>query len=453
MRTPFERSLERQGISRRDFLRMAGASVVTTAAGPALTGCAVNPVTGESELMLLSEQQEISLDKQNAPHQFSADYGAVQDGRLNNYISQVGTKITRISHRPDMPYSFRGVNATYVNAYAFPGGSIAVTRGMLMELENEAELASLLGHEIGHVNYRHTAARMSQSVLMSAILAGATTYASSEMGGGWAPVMQNLGGIGLGALLAHYSREDERQADAYGTEFSVRSGYSPQGTVGLMEILKEKSKSDPTVIERMFASHPMSSERYDTAVRAASTTYAGMGGQPVFRERYMDYTVRLRKQSGALKVLQKGEVAVTGGRGGEATRHLAEGLRMLPNDYAGLCMMANAQTQIENYRAALSYADHARQVYPQEAQAYHFSGVARLMSGQYSRAYQDFDAYQDLLPGNPQSDFNKSLCLEAMGDYRQAAQGYGRFLQQTRQGPQAQFAHNRLVAWGYIRQQ
>ena len=452
MKTDFERTLDRQGLSRRDFLRLAGASVVTAAVAPTLTGCANNPVTGESQLMLLSEQQEIALDKENSPHQFSADYGAVQDGRLNDYIGQVGTKITRISHRPNMPYSFRGVNATYVNAYAFPGGSIAVTRGMLMELENEAELAALLGHEIGHVNYRHTAARMSQSVLMSAILAGTTAYASSEMGGDWAPVIQSLGGIGLGALLAHYSREDERQADAYGTEFSVRSGYSPQGMVGLMGILKEKGQSDPSVIERMFSSHPMSSERYNTAVQAASTTYAPMGGQPVFRERYMDYTARLRKESGAVKILQKGEVAVTRGRGQEATRHLAEGLRLLPNDYAGLCMMANAQTQVENYRSALSYANRAKQVYPQEAQAYHFAGVSRLMAGQYSRAYQDFDAYQHMLPGNPQTDFNKALCLEAMGDYQNAAQGYGRFLQQTNQGPQAQFAYNRLVSWGYVRQ-
>ncbi len=451
MATSFDRKLESQGISRRDFFKLAGASVVAAAAGPVLTGCAPNPVTGQSELMLMSEQQEIALDKENSPHQFSADYGAVQDGRLNNYIGQVGTKITRISHRPNMPYSFRGVNATYVNAYAFPGGSIAVTRGMLLELENEAELASLLGHEIGHVNYRHTAARMSQGVLMSAILAGATAYASSQ-GGNAAPVIQTLGGIGLGALLAHYSREDEREADAYGTEYSVRSGYSPQGTVGLMGILKEKSKSDPTVIERMFASHPMSSERYNTAVHAANTTYAPMNGLPVFRERYMDYTVRLRKDSGAIKTLQKGEVALTKGQPGPATRHLSEGLRRLPNDYAGLCMMANAQTQLENYRSAVSYADHAKQVYPQEAQAYHFSGVSRLMAGQYSRAYRDFDIYQNLLPGNPQTDFNKGLCLDAMGNHKEAAQQYVRYLRQNNQGAQAKFAYQRLVGLGYIRQ-
>jgi len=451
MSTILQRTMDRYGISRREFLRMAGTSVVTAVAAPVVTGCAPNPVTGQSELMLMSPQQEIAIDQQNAPHQFSADYGAVQDGRLNNYIGQVGNKISAISHRPEMPYSFRGVNATYVNAYAFPGGSIAVTRGMLLELENEAELAAPLGHEIGHVNYRHTAARMSQGVLMSAILTGATVYASSEMGGDWAPVIQGLGGIGLGALLAYYSREDEREADAYGTEYSVRSGYSPQGMVGLMTILKEKSQHDPNVIEQMFASHPMSSERYNTAVQSASTTYAPMGGLPVFRERYMDYTARLRKESGAIRALQKGEYEVKRGRGGQATRHIAEALRRSPNDYAALCMMADAQTQLEDYRSAKSYADRAKGVYPQEAQAYHFAGVARLMQGQYSRAYREFDAYQQMLPGNPQSDFNKGLCLEAMGDYENSAQSYARFLQQVNQGKQAQFAYARLVDWGYVR--
>jgi len=95
-------------------------------------------------------------------------------------VQQVGGKMASLSHRPNMPYSFRAVNATYVNAYAFPGGSIAATRGILVTLENEAELAALLGHEIGHVNARHTAERMSKQMLTSMVLAGVVAYIETE---------------------------------------------------------------------------------------------------------------------------------------------------------------------------------------------------------------------------------------------------------------------------------
>ena len=116
-------------MSRRQFLYLSSA----TAAGW-LVGCATNPVTGESQFMLVNEQQEIAMDKQHSPHQFSSDYGAVQDSKLNDYVSKTSLKLAGLTHRPQMPYSFRVVNANYVNAYAFPGGSIAATRGIMLKI-------------------------------------------------------------------------------------------------------------------------------------------------------------------------------------------------------------------------------------------------------------------------------------------------------------------------------
>ena len=153
--------LSHHGMTRRQFLYLS-----SMAAAGAVLSCATNPVTGESQFMLVSEQQEIAMDKQHSPHQFSADYGTTQDRRLNSYVDGVGRRLAALSHRPQMPYSFQVVNANYVNAYAFPGGSIAATRGILLELDNEAELAALMGHELGHVNARHTAEVMSKGWLV-----------------------------------------------------------------------------------------------------------------------------------------------------------------------------------------------------------------------------------------------------------------------------------------------
>ena len=112
-------------IGRRDFLKIGSLSVLAF-----ITGCAVNPVTGKSQLMLMSEDDEVAIDKKYSPYQFSADYGFMQDKELNNYIQKTGKKLASNTHRKNMPYNFHVVNAVYVNAYAFPGGSIACTRGI-----------------------------------------------------------------------------------------------------------------------------------------------------------------------------------------------------------------------------------------------------------------------------------------------------------------------------------
>ena len=163
-------------LTRREFMWLSS----MTAAGYVF-GCATDPVTGKKQFMLVSEDTEIQIDKQYSSLQFSTDFGEVQDSQLNRYVSQVGNKMTAKSHRLHMPYSFRVVNATYVNAYAFPGGSIAATRGIMLELDNEAELAALLGHELGHVNARHAAEQMSKGQLAQAVVGGISVLAGTRL--------------------------------------------------------------------------------------------------------------------------------------------------------------------------------------------------------------------------------------------------------------------------------
>jgi predicted Zn-dependent protease len=401
--------------------------------------------------MLMSESQEIQLDQQNSPHQFSEDYGALQDQALNAYISRIGQELAADSHRPDMPYSFRGVNATYVNAYAFPGGSIAATRGILLEMENEAELAALLGHEIGHVNARHTAERMTKGMLASLLVTAATIYANTE-GEDWAPLVNLGGNIAAGALLAHYSRDDERQADQLGMEYMTRREYNPEGMVGLMEILIGLSKQKPSAIDMMFATHPMSEERFQTAKTRKEGEYRAMQNMPVYVERYMDYTADLRRIKGPIEDLQQGEKAMAKRQYREAEIFFEEALRVIPRDYAGLAMMSKCQLALNKHDRAEHYAERAQAVYPSEAQAHHLAGVAKLGQNQFSAAYENFDDYERMLPGNPNTIFLKGVSLEGMQYKREAADEYYRYLQTVNQGSQAKYAHQRLVNWGYIKQ-
>ena len=356
------------GLSRREFLAMTAMAAASVA-----TGCAVNPVTGRSQFMIMDEKEEIAIDKQNAPHQFSADYGNAQDPGLQAYIEEAGKRLVPVTHRTHMPYNFHCVNANYVNAYAFPGGSIACTRGILLEIANESELAALLGHELGHVNARHTAASMSKAQAASIAVGGLAILTSVAVGSGAGNLAGQLGQLGSGALLASYSRDNERQADHLGMEYMTHAGYGPQGMVGLMDMLNNMNQHQASMTQLLFATHPMSSERYETSVHQAKSDYKKFDGQPLYRQRYMDNTAGLRKIKDAIHKMQDGETAMAKEKYDEAETLFSQALGKAPDDYVGLLLMAKCKLVQGKDAEAERYATGAKKAYPAEAQAYHIS--------------------------------------------------------------------------------
>jgi predicted Zn-dependent protease len=374
----------------------------------------------------------------------------VQDSQLNRYVSQVGNKMAASSHRPHMPYSFRVVNATYVNAYAFPGGSIAATRGIMLSLDNEAELASLLGHELGHVNARHAAEQMSKGQLSQALVGGISVLAGTQSAA-LADLADQLGQISAGALLASYSRDNEREADALGMQYMVGAGYGSEGFVGLMEMLNSMSKHKSTTVDLLFATHPMSQERYNTAVQTVNTKYQSALKRPLYRERYMDHTARLRAQKGAIQEIQNGEKQLAARKYDAASNHFRKALKKAPDDYVALCMMSISNLAQKKYAVGRQYAEMAQKAYPKEAQAYHLSGYSKIQLKDFDGAYEEFRSYELLLPGNPNTIFFKGYCQEGMNHVEPAANEYQRYLQVVQQGKYAKHAYRRLVDWGYIK--
>ena len=433
-------------ISRRDFMMAASA-----ASAWVVTGCATNPVTGESQLMLVDKNDEIAMDQKQSPHQISADYGPSGDRMLAAYISDVGNRLSSLSHRPDMPYSYRVVDATYVNAYAFPGGTIATTRGIMASLEDEAALAALLGHEIGHVNARHTASRMSKALLTQLAVVGLVVVAASQ-DENMAPLAAGLGALGAGALLAKYSRDDERQADALGMEYMVKGGHNPQGMVGLMDVLRSMNKHKPNALEKMFSTHPMSDERYATAVNRISAEYSDAKSLALGKERYMDNTANIRKIKPALELMQKGESSMMKKKYSSAEGQFSSALKKAPDDYAGNLMMAKCQLAQKKHKSAKQYAQKAKSIKPSEAQSNHVLGMANLFMKNYSGAYGAFQEYERTLPGNPSTVFMKGLAADGMGDRRRAAAEYMKYYKVDKSTKQGQFAGKRLLEWGYLKQ-
>ncbi len=439
-------------LSRRQFLKYSAAMSAGIAGSAVFTACAIDPVTGKNQIMMVSEQQEIAIDKQQSPFQISSDYGISQDDRINRYVSDVGKGLLASVHRPAMPYSFKCVNATYINAYAFPGGSIALTRGILLKIDNEAELASLLGHELGHVNARHTAEQVSKGQL-SSLLIGGLSIAAGTQGSAFGELTQQLGALGQGIFLSKYSRDNEREADFLGNEYMVKAGYPSKGFVGLMEMLNSLHKEKPNSAVMLFSTHPMSSERLDAAVQREKGQYLYSKEYSLNRDRYMDNTVSLRGKKEAVELLQEGEKYLASKEYDKAENAIKKAINHSKEDYTAHVVMAKCLLIREKFSEAVSYADTAKTLYPSEAQGYYVAGIANTEQKKFSQAYKDFTKCEEILPGNPQMAFFRGYCLENNGDRDPAANQYMKYLKMInyQQNKYSQYAYTRLKQWGYVR--
>jgi predicted Zn-dependent protease len=442
----FAERLQRNRLTRRDMLWLFGAGV----AASSLAGCATSPVSGERILVGMSEEEERQIDRQVAPHQFSQDMGAVQDEAVNRYVAGLGGRMDDLTQRPNMPYSYRVLNANYLNAYTFPGGAMGVTRGIVTELDNEAELAALLGHEMGHVNARHAAQRQGQAMLSQAAVVG-LAVAASAVDSSWGGLAAIGGQIGASALLASYSRDNEREADGLGQDYMVKAGYPASGMVQLQSLLVRESKETPSLLETMFASHPMSSERLANAQRLAESKHAASLTANPQRERFMDSTASLRRLKPAIDACKKGETAMARKQLPTAQGEFASALKLAPQDYAANLLMARCLAAQGRQKDALRYADAARSIYPQEAQAHKLAGVLQLAEKNPGAAVQSFEQFDKLLPGDPGIAFLKGVSYEGAGNQRAAADNYARYLRSGGQGKPAEYSMSRLKAWGYAR--
>lgn len=438
------RRVAQNRLTRRDVLWLFGVG----SAASALSGCATSPVDGSNILVGMSEQQERATDREISPHQFSQDMGPVQDIALNQYVAGLGARMQGLTHRPNMPYSYRVLNANYLNAYTFPGGAMGVTRGIMTELSSEAELAALLGHEMGHVNARHAAQRAGQGLLAEVAVAGLSIAATESE---WGLLAAIAGQVGASALLASYSRDNEREADALGQGYMVKAGYPASGMTQLQGLLVREVKEQPSMLETMFSSHPMSSERMATAKQLAESKHAASLKADPQRERYMDNTAKLRTLKPAIDACKRGETAMAKKKLDAAQEDFATALRLAPNDYPANLLMARCLAARGQNAEASRYAEAAQAIYPQEAQAHKLAGSLKLGQRNPAAAYQAFDQYDKLLPGDPGIAFLKGISLEAGGDRAGAARQFQRFLKSGAGGKPARHAQSRLKAWGYAR--
>ncbi|MBN1958276.1 MAG: M48 family metalloprotease [Desulfuromonadales bacterium] len=250
--------------------------LVAILVGVLISGCAVNPVTGKNELALMnvSVEQEIQLGGQAYTQALQKMGGEYPDPVLGNYVERVGQRVARVSHRPELKYQFKVVNDSSPNAFALPGGYIAITRGLLITMENEAQLAAVLAHEVGHVTARHSVQELQRSSLI-----GTTVGLLSALAGGtgYGELLTQVGGLTADLLSKSYSRDQEYEADSLSVDYLIRAGYSAQGAVQLQNIFitKFENGNNADWLNNMFRTHPFSRDRLAAIQNRIATRYAG----------------------------------------------------------------------------------------------------------------------------------------------------------------------------------
>ena len=227
-----------------------------------MAGCAMNPVSGMPQVVLMSEADEIKMGQDSAP-EIAASMGLYQDDELQRYVESVGKRMAALSERPQLPWQFHVIDDSAVNAFAVPGGFIYITRGILANMQNEAELASVVGHEIGHVTARHSVAQITRqefaNIGLGIGMVGLAVMGAGQMGS----MLGQAVGSGVQVLFLKYSRDDETQADGLGLRYMSAAGYAPDEMPNVFHTLARQSQETPqkTRVPEWQSTHPAPENR------------------------------------------------------------------------------------------------------------------------------------------------------------------------------------------------
>ncbi len=393
-------------------LSLAALAALATISG----GCAVNPVTGRSELsfMSFSQEEEVDLGAKAFGPAVQQQGGFYRDKELEDYVQAVGMRIARASHRPELDYRYRVLNSSVPNAFALPGGFIVINRALLVGLGNEAEMAAVLAHETGHVTAKHSLAAYQRARAANLLLAGVSAIA-----GGRKAVMQ-LSGVTASLLENGFSRDQEREADWLGIDYMARAGYNPEGTVQLQEYFYEQlvGTKNPMFIEGLFRTHPFSKERLDNARARIAKLYPDAAGNPKYtfnEEAYIRKTARLKEVQKAYDLADEGDKLLKDKKYEEALAKYEAAIAREPGQAPFHAAVGRVHLLRKNYGAAESALSRAVGIDEELFEPHFLLGALRYQKTDHRGAIRELSRSMDLLPTKEAAGM-LSKSYQAIGD-------------------------------------
>lgn len=376
---------------RRGRVRRLGWAAALLAAA----GCATNPVTNRSELSLVSEAYEVQLGRTNYEPMQQAQGGeltAFPD--VEAYVQRVGQRLVEVSDRPHLPYEFTVLNNGTPNAWALPGGKIAVNRGLLTELENEAELAAVLSHEIVHAAAKHGAQAMQRGLLTQAALIGLGAAVQDH---DYRDVIFAGAGLSAQLITQRYSRSAELEADRYGIQYMAAAGYDPQAAVTLQEkFVRLAEGREQDWLTGLFASHPPSRER--VAKNQQLVNAMGAPGGTLGEMEYEAALAGLEEAQPAYDKLEMARAAMQRGHTAQALQFARQGMSLLPQEAQFYGIAAKAKASQGDLHGARELLDEAIVRDDEYYDFYLQRGYVRHQLGAVAAARQDLRRSADLLP-------------------------------------------------------
>ncbi|MGI9222122.1 MAG: M48 family metalloprotease [Woeseiaceae bacterium] len=383
-----------------------------------LTACAVNPVTGDRDFITMSPSDDLKIGTQNYQPMLQAQGGAYDvDPALTEYVQGVGQKLAAVSD-VQLPYEFTVLNSSVPNAWALPGGKIAINRGLLTEMNSEAELAAVLGHEIVHAAARHSAQQMSRGQLLQGLVVATSVVASDA---GYADLA--IGGAGIAAQLisTKYGRSAELESDKYGMRYMAHAGYDPQGAVSLQETFVRLSEGrNQDWIEGLFASHPPSHERVkENRKRANKMEPGGFLGVT----EYQAALQQARSAKPAYDIYDEGRKALAEDKVDEALALANDALDLYPAEANFHALRGDVRLTKEQFDLAITNYDRA--IGRRESFFYYYvqRGLARKGLHKTNDAIQDLERSIELLPTAP-AHYHLGLIRKDQGRIEEAVEHF-----------------------------
>jgi beta-barrel assembly-enhancing protease len=385
----------------------------------AMIGCGTNPVTKKTEFQFVSQEKEIAIGSQQySPARQSQGGDYVLDPELTAYVQNIGNRLAAVSDRPDLPYEFVVINDSVPNAWAMPGGKIAFNRGLLYELNSEAELAAVMGHEIVHAAARHGAKSMERGIfLQGAMIAVGIGAQNSD----YANLI--VGGSQLGAQLisSKYGRDAESESDFYGMQYMKKAGYDPAAAVTLQETfvrLSQDRKSN--FITGLFASHPPSPQR--VIDNKATLATMGAGGE-IGKEAYAKKVAHLKSTQPAYKAYDEALVALKKGDTVAANQLVKKAIAIEPREARFQELLGDIALTQHQPETALGFYAEAIKMQPDYFKPHIQSGIALFNMGKRKEAEPYLKRANELLPTAPGHAFLGQIA-EDRGDTHLALQHY-----------------------------
>lgn len=456
-------------------------------------GCATNPVTGRSELMLVSESQEVQMGKELYPNALWGDLGGggeFRDSQAKAYLGDIVYRIHAISHRPKLPVSFAIQNSSVPNAWAIPG-HVVITRGLIAGLQSEAEYAFVMGHEMGHVSARHSASQISKGMVTQIGLGlGGIALSGSSYGN----AALSLGALAGNMLMMKFSRNDELEADRLGIEYMSRLGYNPSNAVKAHQSLERvsndylksigKSSQEGSWFSAQMSTHPRTSVRIEELQeQIARLSPVMIGGDGTYRERFLQTTANLRSMHSvytayydkANRFLKKGNIQ-------EADALMQQAVLIAPNQSAFHALRGFIRVRLRDYAEAdKSFAealridqsyepafrglgavaflrgDYGRSIsllkqglslFPQDVFSHYFLGMSYFKTGNYRNAVPHLQMFEQAQPNHPGIHGLVGIALEQTGNIRGA---YNEYAQQVRLSPNSDIGRHAAQRMSTIR--